>query len=128
MGAWSGVGGRVRRDEVDGFLLDSGFQFLFTAYPEAKLCLDYSRLDLSPFFPGILSWYAGRMNKFLDPWRMPGARKEAFQSEFGTLAEKLRIAGLRSCLRRTSVEEIFRRPERSAKEALTAEDFSNEMI
>ena len=28
------VGGRVRTDEVDGFLLDRGFQVLLTAYPE----------------------------------------------------------------------------------------------
>ena len=126
--ASDGIGGRVRTDEVDGFLLDRGFQVLFTAYPEAKRCLDYARLDLNPFFPGILSWYAGRMNKLLDPWRMPGAWKEAFQSEFGTLADKLRIARLRSRLRRTSIEEIFRRPERSTKEALAAEGFSNEMI
>src|SRR5260370_11960286 len=126
--ASDGIGGRVRTDEVDGFLLDRGFQVLFTAYPEAKLCLDYSRLDLNPFFPGILSWYAGRMNKLLDPWRMPGAWKEAVQSAFGTLADKLRIARLRSRLRRTSIEEIFRRPERSTKEALASEGFSNEMI
>src|SRR6266436_3636654 len=73
--ASDGIGGRVRTDEVGGFLLDRGFQVLFTAYPEAKRCLDYARLDLNPFFPGILSWYAGRMNKLLDPWRMPGDRK-----------------------------------------------------
>src|SRR6266404_6676382 len=126
--ASDGIGGRVRTDEVGGFLLDRGFQVLFTAYPEAKRCLDYSRLDLKPFSPGILSWYAGRLNKLLDPWRMPGAWKEAFQSEFGTLADKLRIARLRSRLRRASIEEIFRRPERSTKDALAAEGFSGEMI
>ena len=84
--ASDGIGGRVRTDEVDGFLLDRGFQVLLTAYPEAKRCLDYSRLELKPFLPGVLSWYAGRMNKLVDPWRMPGAWKEAFRSEFGTLA------------------------------------------
>ena len=29
------VGGRVRTDRVDGFLLDRGFQVLLTAYPES---------------------------------------------------------------------------------------------
>ena len=29
------IGGRVRTDHVDGFLLDRGFQVLQTAYPEA---------------------------------------------------------------------------------------------
>ena len=108
--ASDGIGGRVRTDEVDGFLLDRGFQVLLTAYPEAKRSLDYSRLDLKPFLPGALSWYAGRLNKLVDPWRMPGAWKEALRSEFGTLADKLRIARLRSRLRRASIEDIFLPP------------------
>ena len=38
--AGDAVGGRVRTDIVDGFLLDRGFQVLLTAYPEAKRLLD----------------------------------------------------------------------------------------
>lgn len=34
--ASDGVGGRVRTDKVDGFLLDRGFQIFLTSYPEAK--------------------------------------------------------------------------------------------
>lgn len=126
--ASDGIGGRVRTDAHDGFLLDRGFQVLLTAYPEAKRCLDYPRLELNAFIPGALSWYAGRMNKLVDPWRTPGGWKVAWQSEFGTLADKLRIARLRSRVRRNSIEGIFQRPERSTKEALQAEDFSSEMI
>ena len=58
-----GIGGRVRTDEVDGFLLDRGFQVLLTAYREARQILDYSLLDLKAFSPGALSWFAGRMNR-----------------------------------------------------------------
>jgi phytoene dehydrogenase-like protein len=123
-----GIGGRVRTDVLDGFQLDRGFQVLLTAYPEARRYLDYPRLELQAFIPGALSWYAGRLNKLVDPWRTPGGWKAAWQSEFGTLADKLRIARLRSRLRRTSIEAIFQRPERSTKEALAAEGFSNEMI
>ena len=126
--ASDGIGGRVRTDAVDGFLLDRGFQVLMTAYPEAKRTLDYARLELKAFVPGALSWYAGRMNKLVDPWRTPGAWKEAFRSDFGTLMDKLRIARLRGRVRRSSIEEIFQRPERSTKEALQAEGFSSEMI
>ena len=42
-------GGRVRTDEVGGFLLDRGFQALLTAYPEGRRALDYGRLRLRPF-------------------------------------------------------------------------------
>src|SRR5215203_1371081 len=38
--ASDGVGGRVRTDEQDGFLLDRGFQVYFTSYPVAGRHLD----------------------------------------------------------------------------------------
>jgi phytoene dehydrogenase-like protein len=126
--ASDGIGGRVRTDTMDGFLLDRGFQALLTAYPEAKRSLDYSRLELKFFVPGALSWYAGRMNKLVDPWRTPGGWKEALGSEFCTLMDKLRIMRLRNRVRRTSIEEIFQRLERSTKDALLAEGFSSEVI
>lgn len=34
--ASDGVGGRVRTDVVDGFLLDRGFQVFIEAYPQCK--------------------------------------------------------------------------------------------
>lgn len=126
--ASDGLGGRVRTDEVDGFLLDRGFQVLLTAYPEAKRVLDYSRLDLKPFAPGAISYYAGRMNKLIDPWRDPGSWWEVLRSEFGTLGDKLRMMRLRNRLRRSSIDAIFRRPDRSTKDALLAERFSQPII
>ena len=48
--ASDGVGGRVRTDEVDGYLLDRGFQVFLTAYPEAKNLLNYEgRRNLKGF-------------------------------------------------------------------------------
>jgi phytoene dehydrogenase-like protein len=126
--AADGIGGRVRTDEVEGFLLDRGFQVLLTAYPEARKVLDYSRLDLRSFSPGALSWFAGRMNLIVDPWRMPGMWREALRSEFGTLGDKLRMARLRSRLKRASIEEIFKRRDRATKDALKSEGFSQEII
>ncbi len=49
-----GVGGRVRTDEMDGFLLDRGFQVFLDAYPEAGALLDMDKLDLRAFRPGAL--------------------------------------------------------------------------
>jgi len=126
--ASDGVGGRVRTDEVEGFLLDRGFQVLLTAYPEAKKTLDYGKLELKAFQPGALSWFAGRMNQLIDPWRMPGMWRVALGSDFGTFTDKLRIARLRSRVKRTSIDDIFARPDRSTKEDLAAEGFSPELI
>jgi hypothetical protein len=44
--ASDGIGGRVRTDVVDGFLLDRGFQIFLTSYPEAQRLLDYRYLHL----------------------------------------------------------------------------------
>jgi len=123
-----GVGGRVRTDQFEGFLLDRGFQVLLTAYPEAQRTLDYQALDLKKFTPGALSWFAGRLNKLIDPWRTPGGWGEAFSSDFGSFFDKLRILRLRSHLRNSSIEKIFQRPETSTKVALRSAGFSDEFI
>jgi dsRNA-specific ribonuclease len=49
-------------------------------------------------------------------------------AEFGTLGDKLRMARLRSRLKRTSVEEIFKWPERFTKDVLKSEGFRQEII
>jgi phytoene dehydrogenase-like protein len=126
--ASDGIGGRVRTDEVEGFLLDRGFQVLFTAYPEAQRTLDYHALDLKKFTPGAFSWFASRMNKLVDPWRTPGGWSEALRSDFGGFLDKLRILRLRSRLRASSIQQIFKRPERSTKDALVSAGFSDEFI
>jgi phytoene dehydrogenase-like protein len=126
--ACDGIGGRVRTDQYEGFLLDRGFQALLTAYPEAQKVLDYGKLQLHSFSPGAFSWYAGRMNKLVDPWRVKGSWREALGSDFATLADKLRMARLRSRLRRTPIEEIFRRPDSDTGTALRAEGFSEEIV
>lgn len=43
------VGGRIRTDEVDGFLLDRGFQVLNPAYPMVQSLVDLDALDLQAF-------------------------------------------------------------------------------
>lgn len=126
--ASDGIGGRVRTDEQDGFLLDRGFQVLLTAYPEAQRTLDYHALDLKKFTPGALSWFAGRMNKLTDPWRTPGAWGAALRSDFGTFWDKLRVLRLRTRSRHASIEHIFQRPESSTKDALKSAGFSDEFI
>lgn len=126
--ASDGIGGRVRTDEFEGFLLDRGFQVLLTAYPEAQRTLDYHALGLKKFTPGAFSWFAGRMNRLVDPWRTPGGWSAALRSDFGSLWDKVRVARMRSRLRHSPVEQIFQRPERSTKDALKAEGFSDEFM
>src|SRR6056297_2575727 len=65
------VGGRVRTVEADGFVMDRGFQVLFTAYPAARRELDYDGLDLRYFAPGAVLARPGRRSVLADPIRDP---------------------------------------------------------
>ena len=126
--ATDGVGGRVRTDKVAGFLLDRGFQVLQTAYPEAKRVLDYQALQLRPFQPGALVYWAGRWHRVTDPWRQPQHIFATMFSPIGTMADKLRVARLRWRVCRRSVEDLFRQPETTTLAALQGQGFSAAMV
>ena len=123
-----GVGGRVRTDRVDGFLLDRGFQVLLTAYPTARATLDYTALDLRPFHPGALVRWGERFHRVADPWRHPLEALGTVLGPVGSLADKLRVAALRHHVLRGSLSDIFRRPERTTIAALREIRFSDSMI
>ena len=122
------VGGRVRTDEVDGFLLDRGFQVLLTAYPEAQRTLDYRALDLRAFFPGALIRSGGRFRRLADPWRRPLDGIGGVLSGAVSPADAVRIARLRGQARRGSIEERRARPERATAERLRADGFSTAIV
>jgi phytoene dehydrogenase-like protein len=67
--ASDGVGGRVRSDIVDGFILDRGFQLYNPSYAEGKRLLNYQDLDLKPFTPGIAIRDGKRLRLVVDPFR-----------------------------------------------------------
>ena len=122
------IGGRVRTERVDGFLLDRGFQVLLTAYPECRAVLDYAALDLRRFTAGALVRKGGRFHRLSDPWRAPLTALAGLFSPIGGLGDKLRVGALRSRLRRARLEDLMARPERTTLEALTGSGFSPAMI
>lgn len=67
------VGGRIRTDRVDGFLLDRGFQLLNPAYPMVRELIDLDALRLQAF-PAGLACRSERADQLLvvaDPRREP---------------------------------------------------------
>ena len=98
------VGGRVRTDRVDGFLLDRGFQIYLTAYPEGRRVLDYDELNLRRFTRGALVWYGGRLRRLADPRSAPLAALRSLFNPVGTVADKMRVARLAWLVERGSPE------------------------
>ncbi|MGJ5819529.1 NAD(P)/FAD-dependent oxidoreductase [Paludibaculum fermentans] len=122
------VGGRVRTERVDGFLLDRGFQVLLTAYPEALAQLDYDRLQLCAFAPGAMVRCDGRFYRIPDPWREPGTFMTSLFSPVGGLADKFRLSRIRSSVVSRTIEEIFDGEDISTMQALRRRQISQAMI
>jgi len=88
--ASDGVGGRVRTDEHNGFLLDRGFQVYFTSYPVAGRHLDYEALDFRDFDRGAIVRRGAEMSILSDPLRDPRDLVPSLLSDAATLGDKLR--------------------------------------
>ncbi|ASU36695.1 NAD(P)/FAD-dependent oxidoreductase [Mucilaginibacter xinganensis] len=122
------VGGRVRTDEVDGFLLDRGFQVFLTAYPEAKRFLDYNALDLCRFDPGALILNRSGITRIGDPIRQPSSLMSTLLSSAATFTDKLRMLRLKLKLGQKSIEDIFSDKEITTVAYLKKEGFSGTIM
>jgi phytoene dehydrogenase-like protein len=122
------VGGRVRTDIVDGFLLDRGFQVFLDAYPESGKLLDKEALELQPFKPGALVWNQDRLHRVMDVFREPRHFLASALAPVGSLADKLKVALLRLQLTRMSFEEIADQDDVTTLEYLQKAGFSALMI
>src|SRR5688500_2384182 len=65
------IGGRVRTDRVDGFLLDRGFQVFNDAYPEVRAAVDLGRLDLCRMDDAVVVHRGGRLHRLANPLAHP---------------------------------------------------------
>mmetsp|Transcript_30240 Transcript_30240/g.96459 ORF Transcript_30240/g.96459 Transcript_30240/m.96459 type:complete len:522 (-) Transcript_30240:191-1756(-) len=124
-----GVGGRIRSDKVDGYILDRGFQVFIEQYPESKAELDYSALGLKQFEPGAVVRREGGFYTVTDPFRRPVKSLGGVTAPVGTLVDKLLVAYLSLRLQIESVGEILQKPEVDTEEYLrTRRGFSPVMV
>ncbi len=130
--AASKPGGRVRTDEVDGYLLDRGFQVYLSDYQEAGRMLDLEALDLHAFEPGALVHRDGRWHQLCDPFRAasPGEVIQSVKAPIGTLADKLRVGTLRLSLGGDTSETpaVFATERKSTRDFLLDYGFSERML
>ncbi|KAG7017659.1 Protoporphyrinogen oxidase 2, chloroplastic/mitochondrial, partial [Cucurbita argyrosperma subsp. argyrosperma] len=126
--ASDGVGGRVRTDLVDGFLLDRGFQIFITAYPEAQALLDYESLRLQKFYSGALVYFDGKFHTVADPLRHFTDSLASLTNPIGSLIDKLLIGLTRARVLGKSDREIFTAGEASTMELLKEIGFSDSII
>jgi protoporphyrinogen oxidase len=114
-----GVGGRVRSDVIDGFILDRGFQLYNPSYAEGKRLLDYKSLDLKSFTPGIAIRDGKRLRLIVDPFRSKDYRFRFIKDLPGNLFSHLGLLGYFLKYLITSDAQITTTKDVSANESLT---------
>ena len=122
------VGGRVRSDTVDGFVLDRGFQVLLTSYPEAARMLDLADLFLGELYPGALVRYHGEFHRVADPFRRPLDGVRSLRAPFVHVRDLRAFARLRARACAGTLESMLSRREQSALDALHSAGISADMI
>ncbi len=110
------LGGRVRTDKVDGFLLDRGFQVLLTNYQEARKVLNYNDLGLKHFESGAMIKAEKGFMKMENPFRNKMAYLTMAFSNVGSLNDKLKIRKFANDLSEIPDEDFF---EMEATDTLT---------
>lgn len=99
------IGGRVRTDaSADGFLLDRGFQTLFTAYPTVQRHLDLKALNPRAIKPRAALIRDGKWHELANS---PLALGTNLSNSLLTLGDKLRTRRLRRYARRRSIETLL---------------------
>ncbi|WP_010181884.1 protoporphyrinogen/coproporphyrinogen oxidase [Aquimarina agarilytica] len=122
------VGGRVRSDVQDGYILDHGFQVLLSAYPQAQKYLDFNALDLDAFESGAYIFKGGKQFCIGDPIKDTSLLFSTIFSKIGVLSDKLKIFKLTRKLKNKTIEQIFEGEESRTIDYLKAFEFSEQFI
>lgn len=123
-----GVGGRMRTDREDGFLLDRGFQVFNTSYPQVKRRLPLRALRLRPFTPGALVHTARGRFRLTDPTRHPRGAGDMLPGRLAGARDMAAFALMSARDMTWPVGRLKDRPDRTTLTALTEAGISEELI
>lgn len=118
----------MRTDKVDGFLLDRGFQIFLTSYEEAQAVLDYSALNLQPFYAGALVHWNGAFHRVADPLRHPLDGVQSLPNPIGSPLDKVNVGLFRTKTLFSTPAGLLTQPETTTLQRLQAEGFSQQII
>ena len=121
-------GGRLKTDTLNGFRMDRGFQVYFSAYPNAGLELDLSRLNLKKMEPGARFWKDRKFREF--------HRENVIEMSFACMTGRslvppgdlLRMGEWDQAIRRTLTADLWKGEDMTAEELLKSERFSDAFI
>ncbi len=107
------VGGRIRTERIDGYLVDRGFQLLNPAYPAVRRWVDVDALALQPFGAGVAARTEDGLAVLGHPLREPGLVPSTLRTVARRPREVAALARWGAALvrprRRRTLEEVLAR-------------------
>ena len=122
------VGGRMRTDRHDGFVVDRGFQVFNTSYPQVRRRLPLRRLRLRPFTPGVLVHTDDGPLRFGDPTRGPRNLRDLRPGRLAGTRDLVALGVLSARDMLAPVRLLKRGEDRTTRTALAAAGFSEEFV
>jgi phytoene dehydrogenase-like protein len=122
------VGGRMRSDLHEGFVVDRGFQVFNTSYPQVRRRLALRELRLRAFTPGILVHTEDGPLRFSDPTRGPRRAGDLLPGRLAGTRDLLALAVLSGRDMLAPVRWLKRGEDRTTRTALAAAGFSEEFV
>ena len=122
------IGGRVKSDNFEGYILDHGFQVLLSSYPAAEKYLNYDALELQELLPGAVIFKEGKAYTIGDSLRSFSLLFPTLFSNIGNFSDKLKILKLNSILKKKKIADIFKEKEKTTLNYLQDFGFSNDII
>ncbi len=101
------VGGRVRSTVRDGFVIDHGFQVLFTAYPTLTRYLDLVALEPRRFMPAARIVSRDGVSIIGDAFRDPAVLIDSIMATSVSIVDKFRFVLLRQLAAGLSDDECY---------------------
>ncbi len=122
------LGGRVHSFDLDGFVIDEGFQLINPSYPELRATGVLDDLDLRPF-PGLLT-YVGTDSRWTlaDPRRFPLHALAALLGGHPRPSDAWRLARLFTTARIASAAQLTSVLDRSTRQGLLDAGITEETI
>jgi protoporphyrinogen oxidase len=122
------VGGRIKTDHKNGFVLDRGFQVMLTAYQEAQRYLDYEALNLKHFATGAIIFDGEKNYTVSDPLREPSKLFSMISSPVGSVKDKYLIWKLTNRLKGQKEDMLFLQQDQTTLDFLQSFGFSDAII
>ncbi|MFI6524192.1 NAD(P)/FAD-dependent oxidoreductase [Streptomyces uncialis] len=123
-----GVGGRMRSDRHEGFVIDRGFQVLNTSYPQVRARLALRDLRLRPFTPGVLVHTERGRLRFGDPTRKPRHLAGMLPGRLAPVRDVLALGLMSARDMFGPVRALKHAEDRTTRTALAAAGFSERFV